>query len=91
MQIVSTIIAPRTIGQLSDIIGTLNYPFTKQLEEDIHEVYLRYRAPTMGGPQILTSVEDADNAVSQNKFITECTTPIWSGGSYWPSVINCFT
>ncbi|UKJ88972.2 hypothetical protein MACJ_002218 [Theileria orientalis] len=82
--IASTIIAPRSIGQLHECIAALNYPFSKTLEEGIHEIFLRYRAPTMCGPQILTKIdEEYPLTVSQNDIIKKGSVPIWSGGSHW--------
>ncbi|BAM41268.1 uncharacterized protein TOT_030000531 [Theileria orientalis strain Shintoku] len=82
--IASTIIAPRSIGQLHESISALNYPFSKTLEDDIHEIFLRYRAPTMCGPQILTKIdEEYPLTVSQNDIVKKGSVPIWSGGSHW--------
>ncbi|KAK1444985.1 NADH-specific methylglyoxal reductase-related protein [Babesia gibsoni] len=82
--IASTLVAPRSIGQLHETTGSLNYKMTKEIERDIHEVFLRYRAPTMGGPQLLTRLDD-DFAVpiSQNQRMVKGSIPIWSGGSHW--------
>ncbi|EDO07890.1 Aldo/keto reductase family protein [Babesia bovis T2Bo] len=82
--IASCLVAPRTIGQLHETIGAMNYPMTREIERDVHEIFLRYRAPTMGGPQLLTRLDD-DFCVpmSQNERLRRGTVPIWSGGSYW--------
>ncbi|EKX72928.1 conserved hypothetical protein [Theileria equi strain WA] len=78
-----TIIGPRTIGQLHESMATLSYPVTKELEDDIHEIFLRYRAPTMGGPQILTHLDEFEVPISQNDHVRYGSIPIWSGGSHW--------
>ncbi|GIX61752.1 aldo-keto reductase, putative [Babesia caballi] len=82
--IASTLAAPRSIGQLHETIAALNYPMTREVEQDVHERFLRYRAPTMGGPQLLTRLTD-DFAVpmSQNDRMRKGAVPIWSGGSHW--------
>ncbi|ORM41836.1 Aldo-keto reductase [Babesia sp. Xinjiang] len=82
--IASTLAAPRSIGQLHETIAALNYPLTREVEEDVHELYLRYRAPTMGGPQLLTRLSDDFSVpMSQNERMRKGTVPIWSGGRYW--------
>ncbi|EAN31053.2 Aldo/keto reductase family protein [Theileria parva strain Muguga] len=81
--ICSSIIGPRSIGQLYETISSLNYPVTPQLESDIHEIFLRYRAVTMGGPQFLTKIDDFEVPVSQNDIMKNGLLPIWSGGSHW--------
>ncbi|KAK2197959.1 bifunctional NADP-dependent oxidoreductase domain superfamily/NADP-dependent oxidoreductase domain [Babesia duncani] len=82
--IASTIIGPRTIGQLHDTVSVLNQRVTRDLEQDIHEIFLRYRAPTMGGPQRLTRLdEEMDSSLSQNELLKQGALPIWSGGSHW--------
>ncbi|CDR96615.1 ALDO/KETO REDUCTASE, putative [Babesia bigemina] len=69
---------------LHETIAALNYPMTREIENDVHEIFLRYRAPTMGGPQLLTRLDD-DFAVpmSQNDRMRKGAVPIWSGGSHW--------
>uniref|UniRef100_A0A3B0MUH4 Aldo/keto reductase family, putative n=1 Tax=Theileria annulata TaxID=5874 RepID=A0A3B0MUH4_THEAN len=81
--ICSSIIGPRSIGQLYETISSLNYPVTKELEDDIHEIFLRYRAVTMGGPQFLTKIDEFEVPVSQNDIMKNGLLPIWSGGSHW--------
>ncbi|CBZ53870.1 conserved hypothetical protein [Neospora caninum Liverpool] len=83
----SAIIGPRTIGQLRDAVRALNYPLPPALENDLHELFLRFRAPTMGGPQVGTVLEDLDHGqlISQSEFMKWGRQPIWSGGRYWPN------
>lgn len=80
--VASSIIGPRTIGQLKDSILTLNYPLYKHLENDIHEIFLRYRGCTMDGNTILNSLKDP-NKTSQTVFYKTANIPIVSGGTYW--------
>ncbi|GFE52964.1 oxidoreductase aldo keto reductase domain containing protein, putative [Babesia ovis] len=82
--IASTLVAPRSIGQLHETIAAMNYPMTQEIERDIHELFLRYRAPTMGGPQLLTRLDDdLPVTMSQNERLRRGNVPIWSGGSHW--------
>ncbi|KEP66765.1 UNVERIFIED_CONTAM: oxidoreductase, aldo/keto reductase family protein [Hammondia hammondi] len=83
----SAIIGPRTIGQLRESIRALNYPVPPALEAVLHELFLRYRAPTMGGPQVGTRLDDLDHGqlISQSEFMKWGRQPIWSGGTYWPN------
>lgn len=80
--VASSIIGPRTIGQLKDSVLTLNYPLYKHLETDIHEIFLRYRGCTMDGNTILNSLKDP-NKTSQTQFYKTANIPILSGGTYW--------
>ncbi|PFH35674.1 oxidoreductase, aldo/keto reductase family protein [Besnoitia besnoiti] len=82
----SAIIGPRTIGQLRDSVRSLNYPLPPALEAFLHELFLRFRAPTMGGPHAGTVLEDLehDQLISQSEFLRWGRQPIWSGGTYWP-------
>ncbi|KAF8822889.1 oxidoreductase, aldo/keto reductase family protein, partial [Cardiosporidium cionae] len=82
----STLIGPRTIGQLRESVRTLNYPILPELEESIHEIFLRYRAPTMGGPQILSSLDGSPKP--QHDYIKYSRGPIWSGGTFWPNFVS---
>ncbi|KFG61577.1 oxidoreductase, aldo/keto reductase family protein [Toxoplasma gondii RUB] len=83
----SAIIGPRTIGQLRESIRALNYPVPPALEAVLHDLFLRYRAPTMGGPQVGTQLDDLDHGqlISQSEFMRWGRQPIWSGGTYWPN------
>lgn len=54
---------------------------TPELEEDIHELFLRYRAPNMGGPYVVTHLRDP--AFSQADMIRFSRGPIWSGGMHY--------
>ncbi|SBS97755.1 aldo-keto reductase, putative [Plasmodium ovale] len=78
----SSIIGPRTIGQLKDCIFSLNYPIYQHTQCDIHEIFLRYRGCTMDGNTILNSLKDP-NKTSQNAFYKTANIPILSGGTYW--------
>ncbi|EUT78577.1 hypothetical protein PFAG_05153 [Plasmodium falciparum Santa Lucia] len=78
----SSIIGPRTLGQLKDSIFALNYPIYQHTEWDIHEIFLRYRGCTMDGNTILNSLEDP-NKTSQNVFYKTANIPILSGGTFW--------
>ncbi|KYN95702.1 putative aldo-keto reductase [Plasmodium gaboni] len=78
----SSIIGPRTLGQLKDSIFALNYPMYQHTEWDIHEIFLRYRGCTMDGNTILNSLDDP-NKTSQNVFYKTANIPILSGGTYW--------
>ncbi|SBS89839.1 aldo-keto reductase, putative [Plasmodium malariae] len=80
--VASSIIGPRTLGQLKDSVLALNYPMYQHTEYDIHEIFLRYRGCTMDGNTILNSLKDP-NKTSQNAFYKTANIPIFSGGSYW--------
>ncbi|CAD2107479.1 aldo-keto reductase, putative [Plasmodium vinckei] len=80
--VASSIIGPRTIGQLKDSILSLNYPLYQHTQHDLHEIFLRYRGCTMDGNVILNSLEDP-NKTSQNIFYKSANIPILSGGTYW--------
>ncbi|CRH04046.1 aldo-keto reductase, putative [Plasmodium relictum] len=78
----SSIIGPRTIGQLKDSVLSLNYPIYQHTECDIHEIFLRYRGCTMDGNTILNSLSDP-NKTSQSTFYKTSNIPILSGGTHW--------
>ncbi|CRG95610.1 aldo-keto reductase, putative [Plasmodium gallinaceum] len=78
----SSIIGPRTIGQLKDSVLSLNYPIYQHTECDIHEIFLRYRGCTMDGNTILNSLSDP-NKTSQSVFYKTANIPILSGGTFW--------
>ncbi|VWU52161.1 aldo-keto reductase, putative, partial [Hepatocystis sp. ex Piliocolobus tephrosceles] len=80
--IASSIIGPRTIGQLKNSIFSLNYPMYQHNEYGIHELFLRYRGCTMDNNTILNSLEDP-NKTSQTMFYKTANIPILSGGTYW--------
>ncbi|GAB68603.1 oxidoreductase aldo/keto reductase domain containing protein [Plasmodium cynomolgi strain B] len=80
--VASSIIGPRTIGQLKDSVLTLNYPLYQHTEWDLHEIFLRYRGCTMDGNTILNSLKDP-NKTSQTAFYKSANIPILSGGSHW--------
>ncbi|GAW83126.1 oxidoreductase, aldo/keto reductase domain containing protein [Plasmodium gonderi] len=80
--VASSIIGPRTIGQLKDSVLCLNYPMYQHTECDIHEIFLRYRGCTMDGNTILNSLEDP-NKTSQTAFYKSANIPILSGGTHW--------
>lgn len=71
-------------------VRALNYPVVPALESRLHEIFLRYRAPTMGGPQVATHLEDLDagQLISQSEFMRWGRQPIWSGGTYWPNYVS---
>ncbi|CEM02840.1 unnamed protein product [Vitrella brassicaformis CCMP3155] len=82
----STIITPRTLGQLRDSIRALNFPITPEIEQDVHEIFLRYRAPSGVGPYYGTEL--VDKPLAQSVYINWKETPIWSGGSYHPKLMS---
>ncbi|XP_026193547.1 uncharacterized protein LOC34624117 [Cyclospora cayetanensis] len=85
--VASTIIGPRTMGQLRESVRTQNYALPPSLERHLHELYLHYSAPTMGGPQLLSQLPDEEAKVQppipQSDFMKWGKQPIWSGGTYW--------
>ncbi|KAL8431962.1 hypothetical protein Efla_002799 [Eimeria flavescens] len=85
--VASTIIGPRTTGQLRESVLAQNYSVADELSRQLHELYLHYAAPTMGGPQLLSLLPDAERqmqpALSQADFFKWGKQPIWSGGTYW--------
>ncbi|CAG9476224.1 aldo-keto reductase, putative [Plasmodium vivax] len=80
--VASSIIGPRTIGQLKDSVFALNYPMYQHTEWDLHEIFLRYRGCTMDGNTILNSLKDP-NKTSQTAFYKSANIPILSGGTHW--------
>ncbi|KJP88496.1 hypothetical protein AK88_01775 [Plasmodium fragile] len=80
--VASSIIGPRTIGQLKDSVLALNYPLYQHTEWDLHEIFLRYRGCTMDGNTILNSLKDP-NKTSQTAFYKSANIPILSGGTHW--------
>ncbi|CDJ38211.1 hypothetical protein, conserved [Eimeria tenella] len=85
--VASTIIVPRTLGQLRESVRTQNYAMHNSLSQHLHELYMHYSAPTMGGPQLLSHLPDpeckAQPPLSQSDFMKWGKQPIWSGGTYW--------
>ncbi|KAL8269818.1 hypothetical protein Esti_006232 [Eimeria stiedai] len=85
--VASTIIGPRTIGQLRESVRAQNYVVDAEVSRQLHELYLHYPAPTMGGPQLLTQLPDSERRaqppLSQSDFMKWGKQPIWSGGTYW--------
>ncbi|ANQ10412.1 Uncharacterized protein PCOAH_00050450 [Plasmodium coatneyi] len=80
--VASSIIGPRTIGQLKDSVLALNYPMYQHTEWDLHEIFLRFRGCTMDGNTILNSLKDP-NKTSQTAFYKSANIPILSGGTHW--------
>ncbi|EUD65796.1 hypothetical protein C922_03779 [Plasmodium inui San Antonio 1] len=80
--VASSIIGPRTIGQLKDSVLALNYPLYQHTEWDLHEIFLRFRGCTMDGNTILNSLKDP-NKTSQTAFYKSANIPILSGGTHW--------
>ncbi|KAL8430077.1 hypothetical protein ACSSS7_006155 [Eimeria intestinalis] len=68
---------------------TTNYALNDGVSRQLHELYLHYAAPTMGGPQLLTQLPDSERRaqppLSQSDFMKWGKQPIWSGGTYWPN------
>lgn len=77
---------------IRESVRTQNYALSPSLERRLHELYLHYAAPTMGGPQLLSHLPDAECKVqpplSQSDFMKWGKQPIWSGGTYWDNWVG---
>lgn len=73
-------------------IRTQNYSVPASLERRLHDLYLHYAAPTMGGPQLLSKLPDdrgrMQPPMSQSDFMKWGKQPIWSGGTYWDNWVG---
>uniref|UniRef100_A0A0G4I8X9 NADP-dependent oxidoreductase domain-containing protein n=1 Tax=Chromera velia CCMP2878 TaxID=1169474 RepID=A0A0G4I8X9_9ALVE len=82
--VASTIVGARTVGQLRQAVRFLNVAFPDQLFRDIHEYFLRYRAPFMPGPYVPTSLTKWQMPLGHSWMThKEPARPFWTGGAHW--------